>query len=210
VGLVKKLNIMIDANKLKKIQDCKGRLKEIVGDEGVLQLAKNGICPHYIITNPITREESIWFIPSEINEWFETNFINYRDGAFVQNYTFVHFNKELHKANGTIPNELCKIKELYHLPIEHISTPPGIYFLCKNGKIQYIGQAVNVASRVITHITEGLKDFDSVFFITCSINRLTQLESSLIRYFQPELNKTCRISSSQMDEMVVQSLFNDE
>jgi hypothetical protein len=200
---------MIDASKLKRIQDCKGRLKEIVGDEGVLQLAKDGICPHYIITNPITMEESIWFIPSEINNWFDSNYINYRNSAFVQNYTFVHFNKDMHKASGSIPDELCKIKELYHLPIEHISTPPGIYFLCKDGVIKYIGQASNIANRVITHVTEGLKDFDSVFFITCSINRLTELESSLIRYFQPELNKTCRISANQRDLIVVQSLLNE-
>jgi|694.fasta_scaffold79329_2 hypothetical protein len=200
---------MLETNKLRKIQDCKGRLKEIVGDEGVLQLAKDGICPHYIITNPITKEESIWFIASEINEWFDKNFVNYRDGLFVQNYTFLHFNKELHKVRGQIPEELSRIKELYHLPMENISTPPGIYFLCKNNKIQYIGQAGNVANRVITHITEGLKDFDSVYFISCSINRLTELESSLIRYFQPELNRTCRINPSQRDVMIVQSMFDE-
>jgi hypothetical protein len=199
---------MIDASKLKQIQDCKGRLKEIVGDEGVLQLAKDGICPHYIITNPITKEESIWFLPSELNAWFQDNFISYNEGNFVQNYTFIHFNKEERKATGQIPAELSKIKELYHLPVEHINTPPGIYFLCKKGEIKYIGQAINIGSRVVTHITEGLKDFDSVFFIICPVNRLTELESSLIRHFQPELNKTCKVNPNQRDIMIVNSLLN--
>jgi hypothetical protein len=188
---------VIDANKLKKIQECGGMLKEMVGDEGVLSLAKDGICPHYIITNPITKEESIWFVPSELNQWFEDNYINFNEGGFEQKYTFIHFNKEIHKASGQIPLELSKIKELYHLPIEHVSTPPGIYFLCKEGLIKYIGQAYNVCSRVVAHVNEGIKGFDSVFFITCPINRLT------------ELNKTCKINASQKDIMVVQSILND-
>ncbi len=197
---------MVDANKLKKIQDCRGRLKEIVGDEGVLQLAKDGICPHYIITNPITKEESFWFVPSEINEWFESNYIRYNEGGFTPSYTFIYFNKDLHKAADGIPEELNKVSDLYHLPIEHIITPPGVYFLCKNKKIQYIGQASNVGSRIITHISDGLKDFDSVYFIACPINRLTEIESALIRYFRPNLNKTCRVSANQKDVSLVESL----
>jgi hypothetical protein len=145
---------MIDANKLKKIQDCKGRLKEIIGDKGVLQLAKDGICPHYLITNPMTNEQTIWFIASELNEWFEVNYINYIKGNFVQNYNFIHFDKDFHKAIGIVPDELLAISNLYQLPIQHLNTPPGIYFLCKKNKIVYIGQASNVSKRIIVQIEE--------------------------------------------------------
>ena len=79
---------MIGASRLRRIQNCGGRLKEIVGDEGVIQLAKDGICPHYVMINPITEEETIWFNPSELNEWFEMNFIKY---------------------NVIFPKNLCKI-----------------------------------------------------------------------------------------------------
>lgn len=199
---------MIDSSKLKKIQDCKGRIKEIIGDDGVLQLAKDGVCPHYIITNPLTKEESIWFVPSEINEWFERNYINYREGNFVTKYSFVYFNKDIHKASGKVPDELIKIKNLYHLPIEYISTPPGIYFLCKNNKIRYIGQASNISNRVITHISEGVKDFDSIYFITCPINRLTEIESALIRYLQPDLNLSCKVAPSRKDTLLAESLLS--
>ncbi len=198
---------MVDANKLRRVEDCKGRLKEIVGNEGVIQLAKDGICPHYKITNPLNGEESIWFIPSELNNWFENNFIKYNEGHFTPNFTFIHFNKELHNVKGNIPEELSKIKNLYSLPLEHISTPPGVYFLCKNDKIKYIGQASNVSNRIITHIQEGIKDFDCVYFITCPINRLTEIESSLIRYFQPSLNQTCKVSPSIKDIQLVESLL---
>jgi hypothetical protein len=197
---------MIDASKLKRIEDCKGRLKELVGNEGVIQLAKEGFCPHYIIINPITGEESLWFIPSEINIWFENNYINYVDGKYPLNYQFIHFNKDLHSAKEDIPDELMKISELYHLPFENMLTPPGIYFLCKGKKIKYIGQANNIMNRVLTHINEGLKDFDSVFFIKCPINKLTELESALIRYYRPAYNISCNVPAKEKDLEIIKSL----
>lgn len=199
---------MIEANKLKRIEDCKGRLKEMVGDEGVLQLARDGVCPHYILTNPITKEETLWFVPSEINDWFDNNFVRYNEGYFTPKYDFLYFNKDLNKISGVVPDELLRIKDLYELPLQHICTPPGIYFLCKGKSIQYIGQASSVSGRILTHISEGLKDFDAVYFISCPINRLNELESALIRYFAPPLNRTCRIQPSQKDVVIVDSLCN--
>jgi len=198
---------MVDINKLRRVEDCKGRLKEIVGDEGVLQLAKDGICPHYILTNPLTKEETIWFLPSELNQWFQDNFARYDSGGFVQEYNFVHFDRELNSPKGEVPVELCKIKELYEIPIQYVNTPPGIYFLCKGGKIQYIGQATNVANRVKAHVSEGVKDFDSVFFITCPVGNLNALESSLIKYFKPEANKALKGEPSESDILSAEALF---
>jgi len=201
---------MIEANKLKKIEDCKGKLKQIVGDEGVLQLAKDGSCPHYIIINPITKEESIWFIPSELNEWFDENFIHYKEGNFVQNYKFTYFDKEVHRATKKVPDELLNIKNLLELPIENISTPSGIYFLCKENKIKYIGQSNYITGRVTQHIAEGIKDFSNVFFISCPLNKLNELETLLIRHFQPELNKKSigKFNTSCEDNKVFE-LLND-
>jgi len=200
---------MIDASKLKQIQDCKGRLKEIVGDNGVMQLAKEGILPHYVILNPITKEESIWFIPSEINNWFENNYIKYNSGHFTPKFEFIYFNRDLHKPNKEVPHELSKIKDLYKLPFENISTPPGIYFLCKENSIQYVGQASNISKRILTHISDGIKDFTDVYFITCTLNRLTELESALIRVFNPPLNQTCKIAPSKKDIEIVNLLTKE-
>jgi hypothetical protein len=200
---------MIDANKLKQIQDCKGRLKELVGDEGVLQLALDGIVPHYVIINPLTKEESIWFIPSELNHWFENNYIKYKSGHYTPKFDFIYFNKDLHKPLKEVPFELSKITDLYRLPFENISTPPGIYFLCKDNKIQYVGQASNISKRILTHISEGIKDFTDVYFITCPINRLTELESALIKVFNTPLNQTCKVPPSKKDIEIVNSLIKD-
>ncbi len=199
---------MIDTSKLRKIEDCKGKLKEVISNEEIIQLAKSGICPHYILTNPLTKQESIWFVSSEINEWFQSNYVSYREGCFEQNLNFMYFDKIKHRPTSEIPEELSRIVNLFQLPIENISTPSGIYFLCKGKTIQYIGQSYNIAGRVITHKNEGLKDFDKIYFITCAISKLTELESSLIRYYNPPLNRTIgdRCKPRESDILTIESL----
>lgn len=201
---------MIDTSKLKKIEECKGRIKEIIGDAAILDLAKNGICPHYIVINPITQEESIFFISSELNEWLSENFVRYNQGCITPSFRFIHFNKEEFKAPGNVPVELSYISNLYYLPIENINTPPGIYFLCKGQKVQYIGQAKNVAARIITHISEGIKDFDSVYFIPYAVDRLFELETALIRHLQPPLNKTCQRVPTEEDLKIIKKVLTKE
>lgn len=200
---------MIDATKLKKIQDCKGRYKEIIGDEDCLKLAHDGILPHYVIINPITKEQSLYFVASEINDWFNSNFIKYNEGYFPQSFHFHFFDKEQHQPTGDIPEELNKISDLYELPMSIINTPPGVYFLCADKVIVYIGQAVNISNRINAHIAQGLKSFNRVFFIPCPINRLNQLESSLIRYFKPPLNKTSIKTLTLHDENILKLIKQD-
>lgn len=198
-----------DASKLKKAEDCRGRIKEMVGDDGLIQLAKDGIIPHYVVKNPLTGEESFWFIASEINDWFNQNYIRYVNGFFTPKFEFLIFDPNNYAIGqeDVIPPELSKVQDLYKLPMEAINTPPGIYFLCKGSAIQYIGQAANVSARVFTHMNEGLKDFDQVYFITCPINRLNKLESALIRYYQPPYNRGLSKKTKGADVSIVESLF---
>lgn len=85
--------------------------------------------------------------------------------------------------------ELTKIKSLYRFPFaEQTCTPPVVYFLCNKGKIVYVGQSTNVATRIQTHLNERLKVFTDVYFIPCHLNSLSKFESCLIRHFKPEYN----------------------
>lgn len=199
---------MIDANKLKKAEECKGRLKELVGDEGLEQLAKDCLIPHYVIINPITGEETIWFVPSEVNDWFNANYVRYNQGGFTPKFEFIYFDRDELRANAaTIPLELSKISDLYELPVSYINTPPGVYFLCKEGIIKYIGQAMSITNRIVEHVKEGLKDFDKVFFIQCPLNRLNALENALIRYYKPAYNRASR-DATQKDLLIVNSILS--
>lgn len=61
----------------------------------------------------------------------------------------------------------------------------GVYFLIKNKKIVYIGQSINIASRVTQHRD---KDFDSVSYVSCDRSELDVLESLYILAYKPPLN----------------------
>ena len=62
----------------------------------------------------------------------------------------------------------------------------GVYFLIKNEEIVYVGQSINVHSRITQHLAS--KDFDSVSFIACEKEHLDLLESMYILAFSPKLN----------------------
>jgi hypothetical protein len=86
--------------------------------------------------------------------------------------------------------------------------PCGVYFLVKENKIVYVGQSVNVYSRVGHH--SGVKDFDRVAWIECEKEKLDLLESIYIHLFEPELNgnsgtsnlKSAPISNFEIKKMI--------
>lgn len=61
----------------------------------------------------------------------------------------------------------------------------GVYFLIKDSEIVYIGQSINIASRITQHRD---KEFDSVSYVACHRSELDILESLYILAYQPELN----------------------
>lgn len=62
----------------------------------------------------------------------------------------------------------------------------GIYFLIKESKIVYIGQSINLLSRLGSH-TKRI-DFDKYTFVKCAKEHLNDVESALISRFNPEHN----------------------
>lgn len=62
----------------------------------------------------------------------------------------------------------------------------GIYFLIDEKKVVYVGQSVNVFSRVFAHL--GSKNFDSYVYLPCEKEKLDKLESLYIHFLSPPLN----------------------
>lgn len=60
----------------------------------------------------------------------------------------------------------------------------GVYFLVAKGRVTYVGQSVNVHTRVQTH--KRYKEFDSYCFIPCEKDDLNVLESLYIHAFSPK------------------------
>lgn len=177
---------MEQIDKLKRADQIKGKVMEFMTGDDLIGLAKLSEIPHYIVTNPFTKKDVYCFLQEEINEWFRS-FVKKRNRTVAPAITFSYpeLPPSIH-ANDIVPPGLTTIKGLRKMPMSAFYTPPGIYFLCLGPEIVYIGQAINVAKRLTSHM--GEKDFDSVYFISCHIEQLIPLESSLIRYYKPCLN----------------------
>jgi hypothetical protein len=64
----------------------------------------------------------------------------------------------------------------------------GIYFLCQGGEVVYVGQSITVAARVSSHASEGIKQFDSAWFVPCEEWRLGCVEAHWIEVLRPRYN----------------------
>ena len=60
----------------------------------------------------------------------------------------------------------------------------GVYFLVENEEIVYVGQSVNVYSRISQHVIK----FDKFAFVPCPVNLLDRLESFYIHVLRPRSN----------------------
>lgn len=85
-----------------------------------------------------------------------------------------------------VPEEISQLTRwlVGFKPYEVPST--GIYFLCRAGRVVYVGQSRNIQQRVNDHIAS--KDFDYVFCTHVDPERLDEVEGYWIKKLEPEYN----------------------
>jgi hypothetical protein len=66
----------------------------------------------------------------------------------------------------------------------------GVYFLILGNRVVYVGQSVNVYSRIDEHTR--VKSFERYAYVPCSIDMLDKLESLYIHCLRPTLNSTLK------------------
>lgn len=64
-------------------------------------------------------------------------------------------------------------------------TASGVYFLLQGNEVVYVGQSVNIYTRISGH---HIKNFDRFAFVLCSREMLDKLESLYIHCLRPRLN----------------------
>lgn len=84
---------------------------------------------------------------------------------------------------------LCQKSLLTSQQIVNQSTPwgnlSGVYFLIDGNEVVYVGQSVNVFSRINSHKD---KKFDRYAYVNCDQSMMDRLESLYIHFLQPKLN----------------------
>lgn len=96
--------------------------------------------------------------------------------------------KELDR--GSLPLRLRRFQNLCDITDEMDRT--GIYFLCRDGLLEYIGQSVHVGSRGRAHFREqeikNRQQYDTMLYIPCLQEQLLSAEGAFIRKLEPRCN----------------------
>lgn len=94
---------------------------------------------------------------------------------------------------GTCTDEMKWLQDLlFEIDLSKLDLQRGIYFLYLGEELQYIGQSINVLTRIGNHRRD--KEFDRVFFLPVHADSkvLEYIEMRFISFYNPPLNKTCR------------------
>lgn len=99
----------------------------------------------------------------------------------------------IHLFDGAQPPIAPRAETLRIWKNEELSLPSGfcVYHLLRNGVVVYVGRSAQGMARVVSHIREQKKDFDSFRAYECATNEEAKyLEALEIWRFDPEYNST--------------------
>lgn len=150
-----------------------------IAPERLIQLADSGYVPHWRVDNgpPLFRL-------GEVKEWISQNILDRVMGKPLPQPFIVTVSKERISDYRNVPECLRQIPGL--VDISNELRRSGIYFLCEDNELLYIGQSVNVLSRISTHHHAG--KFNRVIFMAWPPDDLNSVEGALIRALKPPLN----------------------
>jgi len=145
----------------------------------LVELAKCKLLPHYVVDG-----KWIMFEFDALELHIRKNFVKYKKPDAIQQIIPVF----LPDATDVIdpPISLFFIKNLKKFTIAR--HPPCVYFLCKDKKVVYIGQTVDLYDRINSHLRDGRKEFDEVYYVSIPTSELSKVESAFIKVFKPKYN----------------------
>lgn len=86
----------------------------------------------------------------------------------------------------TLDSKLTEtLKELGFKDLSYL-TNPGIYVLCLNKEVVYVGQTINIFSRLGAGPDHRARPYDKVYFVRCNMDELDRLEALMILKFKPK------------------------
>jgi hypothetical protein len=179
-GVMASVESLLDASEM--AEKIRGR----VSADRLNELAASGLIPHYDV------DGSVMVGVMETKEWINHNLVARMPGRHIGNsiVTVVDIMTP-GKNSHLIPVEIATIAaSLIPISLQSAESVPlsGVYFLCHEAKVVYVGQSGNVFQRVGCHL--GVKTFDSVWFMRVPVSDLDFVEGELIRTLSPKYNIT--------------------
>jgi hypothetical protein len=206
--------------KLRMAQDLNKKTLEVIGmrllkinEEGLFVMPNNALIAVYINNLAEKREIKHYRLKGEHGEIFlfdNEEIITQLDIMEVEakktpDVIKIQCYDEKVTASDDIPLEISRIDSLFKLPKSLFNSGCCIYFLCRNDKVVYVGQAENVHQRLVEHMKTKL--FDAVFYLRVPGHKMNKIESSLIAYLKPEYNRSGLISGNK-DASLAESILN--
>ena len=157
------------------------KLKKFFTKKDILYFAKNRYMPHHELGG-----SAIGYRYKEVVRWIVENATRYSDRGTNVHPAIIRFKSRVRKeAKHLIPDSL---KDIVNLTPMEIGYPSGVYFLCQDEKVVYVGQSANPSARIPHHYKD--KKFNRVYLIPVPEKRLLEVEHRYIREFLPLYNKT--------------------
>lgn len=182
--------------------------------EKIHELTEEGVMPHYKLIDPFNGNQVMkyYYRTKDVENFIIKNCLISQDLTFEPEYKFVNFCTGIStEESAQIPIELSNLSQMYVIRTDQMLATCGIYFLCKEKKIVYIGQSTSIATRLAVHIEEAAKQFDLCVWIPIHKRDLDTVEASLIKHFKPKLNKAMFGGNSQPHERaIVASILQPE
>jgi hypothetical protein len=150
-----------------------------IAPERLQGLADGGFAPHYRIDGG-----PAFFKSAELKRWAGVNLVERVTGRDLPAPVRIIAPAQAVSDFRKVPATMREIVGLCDITDEILRT--GIYFLCRDGALLYIGQSVNAAGRVAEHYRRY--EFESVFFLPWPADDLNRIEAALIRTLRPTLN----------------------
>ena len=147
-----------------------------VGVERLIELTEAGYIPHYKIDGNTLR-----FKITEVKKWLAVNLVHRTEGRPLENAIRIVY--EAPPPTEKPPTSISNLSALQQIPV--YGYQPGVYFLCKENTVVYVGQSITPHSRVGTHKSEGVKDFDRVYILPIPKHELDGVESAFIECLDP-------------------------
>lgn len=175
---------MADVTSLLSAQEMSEKLKGVLSPDRLVELTAAGLLPCYDV------DGKTMFGAGETKEWINHNLVCRRPGRHVGNSLVTVVNVTSPKKDfDTVPQELAMIaNSLIPICLQSSETAgmSGVYFLCHEKKVVYVGQSKNVFGRVGAHL--GNKTFDCVWFVRVPQSDLDYVEGELIHVLKPKYN----------------------
>lgn len=164
-----------------------------VSEARIVELAEAQFIPHIIIDGGKIR-----FVKKFAVQWIRNNLIHTVNGHDLPLTFNVYQSGDTAEYNA-IPSAIQHMHGLLRRMEGFLRYPPCVYFLVNNMTVVYVGQTINLMSRIGSHLET--KTFDDVLYINCPKSKLSMVEIFYIKYLSPKYNKTsCPKDNISIDE----------